>query len=247
MVGGRLNTSTIGTRCVARWLKRFAVSASSRAPPNLFFPEVHGVGAFSREELVGSGGQLESDLAGSEVNAMMQRPDRVRRPVSATVVVLLTCIQATALILQFPVISRIGYSAVVVAVEFVYLLFVPGALMLLLLEMEDTNKWKRLVFTAGASLGFEMLTGAALSVTLPLLGVPRPLQPSIVGIAFIGSTLCMTAGVVLGRGMDKRVPGGPLPKLDAYSRLSIMLPVLATLGAALENSGGGNAVLLTLI
>src|SRR2546425_1130163 len=128
MVGGPSKTSTIGTRCVARWLKRFAVSASSPAPPALCFPEVRGVGAVSREWLARSGVRHESDLDGSEVNAMMQRPERMRRPVSATVVVVLACIQATALILQFPVISRIGYSAVIVAVEFVYLLFVPGGL-----------------------------------------------------------------------------------------------------------------------
>src|SRR3989344_2496274 len=69
--------------------------------------------------------------------------------------------------------------------SFLFIITVPGALILLILKVRDQDFWKFLVYAVGLSIGFVMFAGLAVNWILPFLHITdKPLSPWPILICF---------------------------------------------------------------
>jgi len=132
-------------------------------------------------------------------------------------------------------------------IGFLFLTFIPGYIILRILNTTDLNKTEVVVFSAGLSIAFLMLVGLLLNELLPLLGIPRPLSllsPLIITInsfVFIGSILVYLKG----KNFDFHF--FETPNLFRLAIFLSILPILSIIGAMYVNLYGNNILLLLTI
>lgn len=150
------------------------------------------------------------------------------------------------LIIQFILDISIFLDVFVVrqALGFLYLVFVPGFLVLKLLKSEKLNFGETISFSVGLSIAFLMFFGFVLNELLPLVGVVRPLSTEllIVSLNPLFVLLCLTL-YRRERISKNTVSHLPLPDLAICLALAC-LPILSVVGSILMNADGDNSLLL---
>jgi len=145
-----------------------------------------------------------------------------------------------ALGIHIPVITEV--------IGFIYLIFIPGFLILRLLKLHNLGSIKTLLISAGLSVTFSMLVGLLMNTIYPLVGIFRPLSPIpfIITFSFITLTLCALSYV---RDRDFAQPTYlELRDLIAPPALFLLLlPFLTILGAFLVRFHNINIILLLLV
>jgi len=162
---------------------------------------------------------------------------------------MLGLIELAALGFDVPVLRQI--------VGFLFLTFVPGLLILRILKIHNIGMIESVLYSVGLSLAFVMATGVVANFALPPLGVSHPiaLAPLIATFTVFFLILCFLAYK-----RDKNFrPADFLPEDNEKiakpgfssilkpTLLTILLPLLAVLGASLVNSYQNNVLLLILI
>jgi len=107
---------------------------------------------------------------------------------------LVTCIQATVLLLG-AVQTTFEASAAFTVVTLVYLLFVPGAVMLRIFRIDRLELAESLLYAVGVSVAFDMAIGLSLTIFGPTLGIQSPMSQTpiiwtaisivTIGVAFL--------------------------------------------------------------
>jgi uncharacterized membrane protein len=159
------------------------------------------------------------------------------------------------LVIQIALLALIGLANIGVnipimgqLVALIYLLFIPGTLVLLILDVSNLNPIEALLYSVGLSLVALMLTGLALNTFGPTLGVQRPLSlmPLVTAMTALTLSLC---GLWYARTRGRfhpyviRVPRQALPS----ALLLCLLPFLSIFGAYLLNYFQAPALLMWLI
>jgi uncharacterized membrane protein len=132
---------------------------------------------------------------------------------------------------------------------FLFLILVPGLLIMLCFKIRTVKFWEFLVYTIGLSIAFIMFAGLAVNWTLPALNITdKPL--SLYPILACFDIFLVTLGIIAwfrNKYFDPVQLTGP--KLDALNNIFFIIPmtfpVLAILGAFLLNNHGSN--ILTMI
>lgn len=132
---------------------------------------------------------------------------------------------------------------------FLFLISVPGLLIMLCFKIRNIGFWEYLVYTVGLSVAFIMFAGLAVNWTLPALGItdkPLSLWPILICFNIFLLALWVTA---INRNHDFKPKPFLVPKLDAINNLFFIIPmffpILSILGAFLLNNHGPN--ILTMI
>jgi uncharacterized membrane protein len=131
---------------------------------------------------------------------------------------------------------------------FLFLILIPGLLIMLCFKIRKVGFWEYLVYTIGLSVAFIMFAGLAVNWTLPLLGITdKPLSLYPILICF--DIFLIILGVVAWKRNADLEHEFTTPKLDTLNNvffiIPIAFPVLAVLGAFLLNNHGPN--ILTMI
>jgi len=132
---------------------------------------------------------------------------------------------------------------------FLFLIAVPGLVLMLCFKIRDIGFWEYLVYTVGLSISFIMFAGLIVNWTLPLLNITdKPLSLFPILICF-DIFLIILGVVAFYRNKDFKPKPFTLPKLDTTNNIFFIIPmffpVLAILGAFLLNNNGPN--ILTMI
>jgi len=132
---------------------------------------------------------------------------------------------------------------------FLFLITIPGLLIMLCFKIKNTGFWEYLVYTIGLSIAFIMFAGLTVNWTLPALGItdkPLSLWPILISFNIFLLALWVTA---LNRNDDFKPKPFLIPKLDALNNIFFIIPmffpILSVLGAFLLNNHGPN--ILTMI
>lgn len=132
---------------------------------------------------------------------------------------------------------------------FLFLILIPGLLIMLCFKIRTVKFWEYLVYTVGLSIAFIMFAGLAVNWTLPALNItdkPLSLWPILICFDLFLLGLWLTA---IYRNRDLKPFDITIPKLDAINRIFFIIPMifplLSILGAFLLNNHGPN--ILTMI
>jgi uncharacterized membrane protein len=123
--------------------------------------------------------------------------------------------------------------------------FVPGALLLLSLDRTEDVGAKWIGYALGVSLMLLMLLGLLINVTLPFVGIERPLSvvPLVASISMLVATIAV--GTVVFRDGDLTVVA---PSLFAPTPLAFfLLPTLSVIAISVFNRTGENLPLLAVL
>jgi uncharacterized membrane protein len=158
-------------------------------------------------------------------------------------------------VLQLALIGSVGIDTFVTPLPLlrpvigsVFLLFVPGILILRIFKLHALGSVRTLVFAVSLSITTLMFTGAAISTAYPYLGIGQPLAelPLLITINVVVDALCVAAFL---RDREYSKPDF----VDARAVLSpatvglCLIPFISIFGTYLMNLSGINAVLLMLL
>ena len=142
--------------------------------------------------------------------------------------------------LQIPIIRQL--------ICFIYLIFVPGIIILRILKLHNLGNIETLLYTVGSSIATLMFTGLFMNTVYPLFGISGPISiaPFIITISVVVFILCVLSYV---RDKDFSDPGF----IDVGNVLSppalflCLIPFLAIFGAYLMNFYRDNSLIIVLI
>lgn len=143
----------------------------------------------------------------------------------------------------------INYFYIRAILGFIFLITIPGLLIMLCFKIRTVKFWEYLVYTVGLSISFIMFAGLAVNWTLPALNItdkPLSLWPILICFDIFLIALGIVAWI---RNKDFQSFKLTVPKLDWLNNIFFIIPmtfpVLAVLGAFLLNNHGSN--ILTMI
>lgn len=130
-------------------------------------------------------------------------------------------------------------------VGFIYLTFVPGALLLRIFRIHRTSGTETALYAAGLSLAFDMLTGFLINILCPILGVDGPITESYVILAMLFGVLLLS-GLCYFRDRDYS-DDGTLLELDVQTLAPVLflllVPLVGALSSYLVNAYDVNALI----
>ncbi|MBU1130206.1 DUF2206 domain-containing protein [Patescibacteria group bacterium] len=134
--------------------------------------------------------------------------------------------------------------------SFIFLITIPGLLIMLMLKIKKIGPWEYLVYTLGLSIAFLMFTGLAVNWILPWLHITdKPLSLTSLLINF--DALLLIFGIIAyvqNKDFSSKIK---FPKLDWLNKLFLITPIIFTilsiLGAITLNNGGPNYLTVTML
>ena len=130
---------------------------------------------------------------------------------------------------------------------FIYLIFIPGALLLSILKLKQLGSIETLLCVIGLSISFTFFFGLSLNFLLPLIGIIKPLSLWPLLSSFIVMTFCLTlAAYKFGKGFNIHITGKFIKDslLNVYGILPILMPFLAILSSFLVFNYKNNYLIL---
>lgn len=132
----------------------------------------------------------------------------------------------------------------------VFLVFIPGLLIMLMLKIRKLGIWEYLVYTIGLSIAFLMFGGLAVNWILPWLHItdkPLSLIPLLISFDIL---LSIFGFIAYKRNRDLSFDL-KFPKLSLLNKfffvIPIFFPILSILGATTLNNGGQNYITMIMI
>lgn len=133
--------------------------------------------------------------------------------------------------------------------SFIFLITIPGLLIMLMMKIREVGFWEYLVYVVGLSISFIMFGGLAVNWILPWLNItdkPLSLYPTLICFNVFLIAFWIIAWI---RNKDLKSFEITMPKLDWINRIffivPMVFPILSILGAFLLNNHGTN--ILTMI
>jgi len=132
---------------------------------------------------------------------------------------------------------------------FIFLTFIPGALILRMLRIHNIGATEGLVYSVGLSVAFLMFSGAFINFLLPLIGITQPitLLPVTTSISVL-ILILMAIAFIRDRsfaGLERTIPAEKLQLPPVL--LLVLLLLMTILGAALIYSYQNNILLLVCL
>lgn len=134
-------------------------------------------------------------------------------------------------------------------IGFVYLVFIPGLLLLRILKMHNLESIETILYSVGLSIAFMMLLGLFTNELLPVFGITDPMSLTYLTSVMTVSVLVLCA-IAYFRDKDysSTVSAADTGKTSLYLAFTLcILPVLSVLGANVMNLLGDNTLLIVLI
>lgn len=154
------------------------------------------------------------------------------------------------LLLFFAGLSAIGFEITParMIVGFIFLTFIPGYLILTLIEKRKLNTLLTVLYSVGLSLALLMFAGLLLNQFLPLIGISKPISflPLFIVLNFIVLLLWVLNYRRRQSSLDSnmiRIAGF----LSSPTLLLLSIPCISVLGIILQVYYGNNIVLLSVI
>ncbi len=155
-----------------------------------------------------------------------------------------------ALITGLLVFFDIKYLYLRAIFSFLFLTFVPGFLVMLMLKVRRVGGWEYIAYTLGLSLSYLIFVGLAINWIFPWLQItdkPLALTPLLFSF-YVTLSLVGLIGYIRNKNIPFTVK---FPKLDRVSNILFIIPttfpILSILGANTLNNGGSNYLtMLTL-
>jgi len=155
---------------------------------------------------------------------------------------------ATILFLQSTLYITILFNITIARqiIGFLYFTFIPGIIIVKLLKLDSLDRWGIVLFSAGLSIAFLMVTGLIINEFGFLLGILKPLSPTLLMITL--NSLILIGGILTYLRSDgtKLLETKSL-KLHPSVLLFVGLLVLSVAGAIYVNASGNNLILLFMI
>lgn len=160
-------------------------------------------------------------------------------------------ILAFLLLVNILVIFNINQFYLRPILAFIFLITIPGLLIMLCFKIRSIGFWEYLVYTIGLSVAFIMFAGLIVNWTLPFLHITdKPLSLIPILISFDNFLLMMWLYALI-RNLDLKPLEIKSPKLDATNHIFFIIPmifpVLSILGAFLLNNHGPNYLTMIML
>jgi len=132
-------------------------------------------------------------------------------------------------------------------IGFLYFIFIPGALILSVLQITNTKFTHRILYSVGLSLSFAMALGFISNLLLPGVGVTNPLSQNVMySLYFIATTLLSVVYICNKQGPNC-TKDKICPPLSLHLILSILVtPALSIIGVYCVNVHHTNTVLIVM-
>ncbi|MBU4348474.1 DUF2206 domain-containing protein [Patescibacteria group bacterium] len=160
-------------------------------------------------------------------------------------------ILAFIILINILVLFNLNQFYIRAALGFIFLITIPGLLIMLMLKIREVGFWEYLVYVVGLSVSFIMFGGLAVNWILPLLNItdkPLSLYPILICFNIFLIAFWIIAWI---RNKDLKPFEINMPKLDWTNRIffivPMLLPVLSILGAFLLNNRGPNYLTMIML
>jgi uncharacterized membrane protein len=159
-------------------------------------------------------------------------------------------ILVSMLIVNLLMIFNLNYLCIRAILAFIFIITIPGLLIMLCLKIREVGFWEYLVYTIGLSVAFIMFGGLAVNWTLPFLHITdKPLSLYPILICF--DIFLVALGFVAYK-RNKDLDFQPkFPKFSWLDRFFILwafcFPFMAVIGAFLLNNHGTNLVTMIML
>src|SRR4030042_941083 len=156
-------------------------------------------------------------------------------------IIAIIVISNIACLLDIPVLRQIS--------GFVFLTFIPGFLILLVLRLNRLGLLEKIILSVGLSIAFAMFFGLALNTMLVAVGYTRPLSIISLLISFSVAAIIL-AVIAFIRNKDSTLSFSDL-NLTAREKTFLIVrslfPLLSIVGTRVMNLTDNNVVLMTLL
>jgi len=153
------------------------------------------------------------------------------------------------LIANLLVLFDIQYFYLRAIFSFIFLITIPGLLIMLMLEIREIGFWEYLVYIIGLSIAFLMFGGLFINWTLPLVGIDKPLSLVPLFVSF-NIFLLIFWLIVFKRNKEISLEI-KLPKLDWLNKAFLSIPVIfifqSIFGATMLNNNGPNYLTMSML
>jgi len=160
-------------------------------------------------------------------------------------------ILAFMLIVNLLIVFDVNFLYLRPILGFLFIILVPGLLIMLCFKIRTVGFWESLVYTVGLSVAFIMFAGLAVNWTLPALNITdKPLSLWPILICF-NIFLLILWFIAIKRNRDLKAFDITIPKLDTLNKIFFIIPMtfplLSILGAFLLNNHGPNILTMIMI
>jgi uncharacterized membrane protein len=154
---------------------------------------------------------------------------------------LLGVIGLDAVGLQLPILRQI--------IGFIYLTFVPGAIILRILKIHNIDKTKFVLYSAGLSIAFVMFAGALINSLLPALKISQPIStlPLTVAFSIFIALLCVAAYIRDREFQPSEIEYNTNNLVSPSYLFLLLLPFIAVFGTFFINFYQNNTLSLLLL
>jgi len=132
---------------------------------------------------------------------------------------------------------------------FIFLITIPGLLIMLILKVRKIGFWEYFVYSIGLSITFLMFGGLVINSTLPLVGIDKPL--SLVPLLVCFNIFLLIFWLIAFKRNKEISLESKLPKLDWLNRVFLIIPVifvfLSIFGATILNNNGSNYLTMSML
>jgi uncharacterized membrane protein len=153
------------------------------------------------------------------------------------------------LIVNLLVFFDIQYLYLRAIFSFIFLITIPGLLIMLMLKIREVDFWEYLVYTIGLSVAFLMFGGLFINSTLPLVGIDKPL--SLVPLLVSFNIFLLIFWLIAFKRNKEISLEIKLPKLSWLNKVFLAIPIififLSIFGATILNNNGSNYLTMSML
>jgi uncharacterized membrane protein len=153
------------------------------------------------------------------------------------------------LIVNLLVFFDIQYLYLRAIFSFIFLITIPGLLIMLMLKIREVDFWEYLVYTIGLSVAFLLFGGLFINSTLPLVGIDKPL--SLVPLLVSFNIFLLIFWLIAFKRNKEISLEIKLPKLSwlnkVFLAISIIFIFLSIFGATILNNNGSNYLTMSML
>ena len=136
-------------------------------------------------------------------------------------------------------------------ITFLFLLFIPGLILMFSLKIRKVKFWEYLVYTIGLSISFIVFGGLTINWILPFLDITHKPLSTIPILTCFNLFLIILGTIAWKRNRDLKSFKVTMPKLDAINHIFFIIPIsfpaISILGAFLLNNFGPNLLSMILL
>jgi len=133
--------------------------------------------------------------------------------------------------------------------SFIFLITIPGLLIMLMLKVRKIGFWEYFVYSIGLSIAFLMFGGLFINSTLPLVGIYKPL--SLVPLLVSFNIFLLIFWFIAFKQNKEISLEIKLPKLNWLNKVFLAIPVifvfLSIFGATILNNNGSNYLTMSML